>query len=223
MWPDGYRDAARRMPDPSDLEVAVRVFAVIGVVGYATDMVGHDLPDRLSGFTRWMTQRVLSPAATLRHKATTLLAEDPALAAASPIHHHSILAAIGDGAGTAGAIAERVGRPVPNLAPALNRLVDAGLVGRLDDPIRGQRPTYRLDDPFLLFNYAVLEPNRSMLRDRGPEALWADRLVKSFDSADSNGCAAPSAHGVRMRISCCSHASSRRSFANSPPGVPMSN
>lgn len=183
MWPDDYRRAATRLADPSNLDLATRVFAAIGgVVGYATDMVAHDLAVDLEDFDRWVAQRILSPAATLHHEATTLLAEDPTLAAASSVHHHSILAAIGSGSTTAGAIANRVGRPVPNLAPALNRLVDAGFVARHEDPIRGRRPTYRLIDPFLQFNYAVLEPHRSLIRARGPEALWKDRLVHIFDS-----------------------------------------
>lgn len=183
MWPDDYRRAASRLAVTSDLDLAGRVFSVIGgVVGYATDMVAHDLPEDADDFGRWVAQRVLSPAATLHHEATTLLAEDPTLAAGSRVHHHSILAAIGGGSGTAGAIAKRVGRPVPNLAPALNRLVDTGFVARHEDPIRGRRPTYRLIDPFLQFNYAVLEPHRSLLRAHGADALWSDRLVHVFDS-----------------------------------------
>ncbi len=183
MLPDDYRVAATRLPDPSDLEVAVRVFAVIGgVVGYATDMVDFDLPDGAGDVDRWIAQRVLSPAATLHHEATTLLAEDPALAGADPALHHSILGVIASGSVTAGKIATRLGRQVSNLAPALGRLVDAGFVTRHEDPIRKQRPIYALADPYLQFHYAVLEPHRSRLRTRDPEALWAERLIDVFDS-----------------------------------------
>lgn len=70
---------------------------------------------------------MLAPAATLRHEATTLLAEDPALAGADPLLQHSILGAIATGSVTAGRIASLLGRPVSNLAPALGRLVDAGI------------------------------------------------------------------------------------------------
>jgi uncharacterized protein len=182
MLPDDYRVAATRLPDPSDLELAVRVFAVIGgVVGYATDMVDFDLP-RAGDVDRWIAQRVLSPAATLHHEATTLLAEDPALAGADPALHHSILGVIASGSVTAGKIASRLGRQVSNLAPALGRLVDAGFVTRHEDPIRKQRPTYALADPYLQFHYAVLEPHRSRLRTRDPQALWRQRLIDVFDS-----------------------------------------
>ncbi|CAN5350766.1 ATP-binding protein [soil metagenome] len=183
MWADDYRMAATRLGADIDLDLAARVFAVIGgVVGYATDMVAFDLPDGPSDFDRWVTQRILSPAATLHHEASTLLAEDPTLAGGSQLHHHSILNAIGNGAGTAGDIAKRVGKPVPNLAPALNRLVATGFVVRHEDPIRARRPLYRLGDPYLQFSYALLEPNRALLRDRPVTEIWQDQMANTFHS-----------------------------------------
>jgi AAA+ ATPase superfamily predicted ATPase len=183
MLPDDYRVAATRLPERSGLDVAVCVFAVIGgVVGYATDMVDFDLPDAVDDLDRWIVQRVLSPAATLHHEATTLLAEDPALAGTDPALHHSILGVIASGSVTAGKIASRLGRQVSNLAPALGRLVDTGFVTRHEDPIRKQRPTYALADPYLQFHYAILEPNRSRLRSRDPRAFWRERLIEVFDS-----------------------------------------
>jgi hypothetical protein len=177
-----YREAARFLGSHADLRLATRVHAVIGgVIGYATDMVDHDLPADLDDFDRWVGQRILSPAATLHHEATTLLAEDPGLSS-SPMLHHSILGAIANGSVTAGTIANHLRRSVPNLEPALKRLIRAGFVARLEDPIRAQRPLYALDDPFLQFHYAILEPHGALLRDRDPDDLWARRLVTSFDS-----------------------------------------
>lgn len=183
MHPHEFRAAARWLgPDP-DLTLAARVYAVIGgVIGYATDMVDHDLPDDPGDFDRWVAARVLSPAATLHHEATTLLAEDPSLAAGSPIVHHSILGAIANGSVTAGRIAKQLGRSVPGIDPALRRLIAAGFVVRHTDPVRAQRPSYTLADPFLQFHYAVLEPHGPLLRDRDPRAIWSDRLLASFDS-----------------------------------------
>jgi AAA+ ATPase superfamily predicted ATPase len=182
MQPDDYRVAAARMPDPEDLAAAARTFAVIGgVVGYATDMVDHDLPTSAADVDRWILQRVLSPAATLHREAATLLAEDPTLTAGAVIHH-SILGAVANEAVTAGRIANALGKPVSNLAPALGRLVDAGFVVRLEDPARAQRPLYALADPFLQFHYAVLEPHGATLRDRDPREVWDTRLAAVFDS-----------------------------------------
>lgn len=183
MLADDYRGATAHLTDPADLRVAAQVYAVIGgVVGYATDMVNFDLPDGLADVDRWIVQRILSPGATMRNEATTLLAEDPVMTGAGSLLHHSILAAIANGSVTAGSIANRVGKSVSNLAPALNRLVDAGFVVRLEDPIRDQRPLYALDDPFLQFHYAVLDPNGALLRGRAPDDVWKNRLRASFDS-----------------------------------------
>lgn len=183
MQPFGYRAAARQLGPRAPLELAARVYAVIGgVIGYSTDMVDHDLPEGPADFDRWIVTRVLSPAATLHHEATTLLAEDPTLSTASPTLHHSILGAIANGSVTAGKIANRLRRPVPNLDPALKRLIAAGFVLRHEDPLRAQRPTYALADPFLQFHYALLEPHGPLLRDRDPRRIWHDRLSGIFDS-----------------------------------------
>jgi uncharacterized protein len=183
MQPAGYREAAGWLGPDAGLELAARVYAVIGgVIGYATDMVDHDLPDRLDDFGRWVAARVLSPGATLHHEATTLLAEDPTLSTASPVLHHGILGAIANGSVTAGTIANRLGRTVSNLDPALKRLQAAGFVVRQADPARAQRPTYALADPFLQFHYAILEPHGALLRDRDPRATWDSRLATTFDS-----------------------------------------
>lgn len=85
MQPFDHRQIASILDWKHDLALAMQLFAVIGgVIGYATDMVDHDLPERPKDFSRWVANRVLSPTATLHHQATTLLAEDPTLSSASP-------------------------------------------------------------------------------------------------------------------------------------------
>lgn len=183
MQPFDFREASKRHAPDAPLNLATRIHAVIGgVIGYATDMVDHDLPDGLDDFDRWVAARVLSPAATLHHEATTLLAEDPTLSAASPTLHHSVLGAIANGSVTAGTISKRLRRSISNLDPALKRLIAAGFVIRHLDPIRAHRPTYALTDPFLQFHYAILEPNGPVLRERDPGAAWNRRLAATFDS-----------------------------------------
>lgn len=183
MQPFDYRRAAAMLGSHPDVALAQRLYAVIGgVIGYATDMVDDDLPRDLADFPRWIAERVLSPAATLHHEASTLLAEDPSLAATSRPLHHSILGVIANGAVTAGTIANALRRPVSNLDPALKRLIAAGFVVRHDDPIRTRRPVYALADPFLQFHYAVLEPHGSLLRDRDPARAWEQRLAGVFDA-----------------------------------------
>lgn len=183
MQPLGFRGARAFTSNPDDLQLAIRIFAVIGgVVGYATDMVAGDLPAGPEDFGRWVSDRILSPAATLHHEAVTLLAEDPSLAGSSPTLHRSILGAIANGSVTAGRIAKTLRRSVSNLDPALKRLVAAGFVLRHEDPIRSQRPLYALADPFLQFHYAILEPHATLLRERDVRIAWERRLVTTFDS-----------------------------------------
>ena len=183
VQPYDFRRAAALLGEGRDWALATRLFAVIGgVVGYATDMVDDDLPHTLEDFPRWIAQRVLSPAATLHHEATTLLAEDPTLSAGDQTLHHSILNVIANGAVALASIANKLGRPASNLDPVVRRLVDAGFVVRHDDPVRMQRPSFALADPFLQFHYAVLEPHRTLLRERDVRKAWDDRLVATFDS-----------------------------------------
>ena len=183
MQPDDYRIAATRLPGTAALDTAVRTFCVIGgVVGYATDMGNFDLPGSSADFDRWVVDRTLSVGATLHREAATLLAEDPTVAGAGSLLHHSVLAVIANGSVTSGTIARGVGKQVSNIAPVLNRLIDAGFVVRHEDPLRAQRALYALTDPFLQFHYAVLEPFRSMLRDRVPSEVWDVRLRHVFDS-----------------------------------------
>src|SRR5690606_35745409 len=104
--------------------LAAKVYAVIGgVIGYATDMVDHDLPRDEEDFDRWVAQRVLSSAATLHREVLTLLAEDPTVASSRTALHHSILGVIANGSVTAGKISQRLKRPISNLDPVLKRLV----------------------------------------------------------------------------------------------------
>jgi AAA+ ATPase superfamily predicted ATPase len=183
MRPADYRLARSWVGDVAD-RLAVDVHAVIGgVVGYATDMVDHDLPATQADFDRWVCRRVLSPAATLHREALTLLAEDPTLSGGNVVTHHAILAAIATGSVTAGTIAKRMNRSFPAVAPHLTRLIDSGFVTRQEDPIRDKRPLYALADPFLQFHYAVLEPNGPSLRDTDLAGLWAGRLKATFRSA----------------------------------------
>jgi len=183
MQPNDYREAAHALGSGVERDLATRVYAVIGgVIGYATDMVDYDLPADLTDFDGWVAERVLSSAAALHHEATTLLAEDPTLAASRTAMHHSILGAIANGSVTAGTISRQLKRPISNLDPVLKRLISAGFVVRHDDPIRAQRPTYALADPFLQFHYAILEPHTTLLRDRTPREVWEQRLLPTFDS-----------------------------------------
>ena len=183
MRPDDFRVAVTRLPNPGDLETALHTFAVVGgVVGYATDMVDFDLPGSMPDFGRWIAQRVLHPAATLHHEAATLLAEDPATSGRNSLLSNSLLASIANGSVTVANLSRSVGRQIPNIIKQLGRLCEAGFVVRHEDPVRDQRTLYALDDPFLQFHFAVIEPHGQLLRDRDIARTWTDRLLQVYRS-----------------------------------------
>ena len=124
---------------------------------------------------------VLSPASTLHHEATTLLAEDPTTSGKGALLYHSVLGAIANGSVTAGAIAGQLGHKSqhqPGLVPSHR--------GRVC------RPTQRPDSestpplcprlPLLQFHFAVLEPHGALLRARNPAQVWSQRLEDVFGS-----------------------------------------
>ena len=85
----------------------------------------------------------------------------------SAVQANSLLALIGSGCHRLSEIAGRVGQSATNLSRPLSRLIDLGYVRRevpFGESVRStRRSLYRLDDPFLLFWYRFVAPNRSRL------------------------------------------------------------
>jgi len=85
----------------------------------------------------------------------------------SVIQANSLLALIGAGCHRLSEIGGRLGQPASNLSRPLSRLIDLGYVRRelpFGESTRStKRSLYRLDDPFLLFWYRFVAPNRSRL------------------------------------------------------------
>ena len=180
--PADARVARTWLPAPDDLPLAARVHAILGGVrGHHTSLVADDLPETAEDFDRWVTTRVLHPSAALHQEVEALLADDPALAANLALHR-SVLAAIATGAERTGAIAQRLAKPTANVAPLLQRLVEAGLVDREDDPLRAQRPSYVVADPLVRFHFAVLAPHRALLHAGAVASAWRDHLSEVFDA-----------------------------------------
>lgn len=170
-----YR-VARRLHRLTDLDTAIRTYAVIGgVAAYAREMVSGDLPTGRRDFDRWVCRRVLSPAAPLFREVELLLSEDPATAQARKLNlYHATLAGVATGHQTYGKLTSYVQISGPSLAPILETLIEAGFVDRVQDPIRDNRPTYQISDPLIRFHYAVLRRNRSRLsrHDADRAGIW---------------------------------------------------
>ena len=85
----------------------------------------------------------------------------------SAVQANSLLALIGSGCHRLSELAGRVGQSATNLSRPLSRLIDLGYVRRkvpFGESVRStRRSLYRLDDPFLLFWYRFVAPNRSRL------------------------------------------------------------
>ena len=91
---------------------------------------------------------------------------------------HSLLALIGQGCHRLSELAGRLGKPAGHLSRPLGHLIDLGYVVRDlpygETPKSTKRSLYRLEDPFLLFWYRYVLPNRSRLERGLQDVVYAD-------------------------------------------------
>ena len=96
----------------------------------------------------------------------------------SAVQANSLLALIGTGCHRLSEIGGRVSQSASNLSRPLARLIDLGYVRRElpfgESTTSTKRSLYRLDDPFLLFWYRFVAPNRSRLEHDLIESVHAD-------------------------------------------------
>ena len=92
----------------------------------------------------------------------------------------SILSLVGEGCHRLSEIAARIGKPATSLTRPMARLMDIGLVDRMvpfGAHLRAtKRSLYRMADPFLLFWFRFVAPNRSSLHAR--QFTTVERMVK---------------------------------------------
>lgn len=100
----------------------------------------------------------------------------------SAVQANSLLALIGGGCHRLSELAGRVGQSATSLSRPLSRLIDLGYVRRevpFGESVRStRRSLYRLDDPFLLFWYRFVAPNRSRLEMDLIDLVHAEVLVR---------------------------------------------
>lgn len=174
---------ARALHGIDDLRTAFQTYAVIGgVAAYAREMVGNDLPKGPDDFPRWLTERVLSPAAPLFREIPLLLSEDPTLSKARKVNlYHATLAGVASGHHAHHALTSYVKTSGSALLPIVEALVAARFIERVEDPIRENRPTYYPADPLLRFHYAVIRGNQRRLErpERDAGRIW-ESLRETF-------------------------------------------
>lgn len=168
--PFDYRTAARfwGIDDPA---LALRVHATVGgTPAYRREFVSDDAPADRADFDAWMVRTVLDRGHPLLREGRYLLAEDPSIRDRGL--YTAVLAAVALGRTTRGAIADHVGRPAADLAHVLSVLEDGTWLRREEDALRPTRPSYRLDDPFLVFHHAIVRPEWAALERGRAAQVW---------------------------------------------------
>lgn len=120
----------------------------------------------------WMVGEVLGAGSPLLDAAEADLANVSELPALRGIHR-AILAAIAAGDRTFSGISRVAGLPSGALSRPLSALQRAGLVERVQDPLRRRRDRYELADPHLRLWLSIVAPNRSRLQAGRAAEVWA--------------------------------------------------
>jgi AAA+ ATPase superfamily predicted ATPase len=119
----------------------------------------------------WMIEEVLAPGSPLLDAAEADLANVPELPALRGVYR-AILAAIAAGERTFSAISRVAGLPSGALSRPLATLQRAGLLERVQDPLRARRDRYELADPHLRLWLSIISPNRSRLQAGAAAEVW---------------------------------------------------
>ncbi|WP_407986688.1 AAA family ATPase [Kitasatospora sp. CMC57] len=165
-----FRQGARlwTIDDPV---LALRVHAVVGAnPAFRHDPAGEDTPANRHDFDAWVCRTVLNPRLPLFWKAAHLIELEPegwdrALC-------HSTLAAITDGCATPGAIADWLQHPATDVPHVLRLLTECGFVEGTTDAFRPGVTHYRIAEPLLAFDHAVIRPHRSALERQEARDVW---------------------------------------------------
>ena len=154
---------------PLDAEGSVVAYSVWGGLPRNWELAA-DYPST----TEALAALVLDRNGVLHAEPQRLLLDDMR----SAVQANSLLGLIGAGCHRLSELASRVGQSATNLSRPLSRLIDLGYVRRevpFGESVRStRRSLYRLDDPFLLFWYRFVAPNRSRLELDLIDAVQAD-------------------------------------------------
>jgi AAA+ ATPase superfamily predicted ATPase len=170
-----YRLAARFWGFTDPKLAALTHSIVGGTPAYGREFVRGDAPASVDDFDSWVCRAVLGANSPLLREARYLLAEEPGLR--DPGTYHSVLAAVAEGHNTRGGIANFIGRRSSDLGHPLSVLEDVGFLRQEPDLLRENRSVFRINEPLVTFDYAVMRPTwprlESGLRDDAlTRAIW---------------------------------------------------
>jgi uncharacterized protein len=129
----------------------------------------------------WMVEEILAAGSPLLDAAEADLANTPRLPALRGVYR-AILGAIADGERTFAGISRVAGLSSGALTRPLATLRRAGLVERVQDPLRNRRDRYELSDPYLRLWLALIASNRSRLQAGRAGEVWAGARETSWPS-----------------------------------------
>jgi uncharacterized protein len=168
--PFDYR-SARSFWDVDDLDVAVRMNAIVGGTPGYRDLT-DDPPESQPELDDWLVRYLLNPSHALFAETDHLLREDPRIV--DRALYQSVLAAVAAGETTPGAMANVLGRDARSLWHPLDVLRTAGFVRRSDDVLTRRKPVYTVADPIIRFGMLVVRPRQAQFEERQAAAAWAE-------------------------------------------------
>ena len=169
--------AARHWGLGRDPRAAFLVGAVVGGLPGYRDLV-LERPTAAPQVEDWICDQVLAPWSAFLEEDALALAQPGSDSART---FRSILSAVVNGDRTPTGISRRIGLPVTSLSRPLSRMVQAGLLMHLPDPLRRKGGRYEVGDPFMAFHQSIIAPNLVALRRGGARAVWA-RAEPTFRS-----------------------------------------
>jgi hypothetical protein len=164
-----FREAASFWGVGDDPRLALQLHAVLGGLPGYRDVVVQG-PASCAAFDGWVVRRVLSSSSPLLEDDTMVLSAAGLEAGV----YRSILTAVARGDRTPSSVASRTGRSASSLVRPFDRLVEAGMLLRVADPLQTRRSRYELADPFIAFHDAIVRPQRVRLRRRCGDEVWAE-------------------------------------------------
>lgn len=187
MAPLDFRQA-RELWAIEDVALALRVHAVVGgSAAFRFDPAGDRPPAGFADFDRWIRECVLSPRLPLFWKAGHLL--DGVPDGVDVAACHSTVAALAAGRSTPAEIADFLDRPATDVPHILSHLEARGLIHGEPDAFHPGLIHYRITEPLLAFDHAVIRPHRSDLVDADDTEI--DEIWRQARSVFERDVAAP--------------------------------
>ncbi len=154
-----------------DPGLAVLLHSVVGGTPAYRRFVDEDSPRSVKTFDDWLLRTVLSPASPLFREARYLLEEETEVR--DTALYQSVLAAVANGNGTRGGIANYIGRKATDIGHHLLVLEDSGLLRRQPDLFRSGRSVYQVAEPLVVFYQVVMRPQWGLLESGRAENVWS--------------------------------------------------